>query len=128
MKNKKELGEKRLNEVMGKNSAEQLKSFDEISPIFAHYVREHVWGDVYTRDKLNDKVRLAAVLGALLGQGNTGVPIRRYIRAMLNTGWEKEEILELITFLTVYAGYPIAVDAIYIAQEVFSERYAPPKV
>lgn len=128
MMDKFKLGEQRLDEVMGKNSAKLLATFEAISPAYAHYVREHVWGDIYARSGLQDKTRLAAVLGCLMGQGITGVPLRRYFRAMLNTGWSKEEILELIVFLTVYAGYPITVDAIYILEEVCTENYVPPEI
>jgi 4-carboxymuconolactone decarboxylase len=116
-----EIGKQRLQDVMGKSTEEIMESFEKISPDFANYVQEHVWGDIYARPGLADKTRLAAVVGTLLGQGNVGVPLRRYINAMLTTGWSKKEILELIIFLTIYAGYPITVDAIYIVEEVYKE-------
>ncbi len=115
------IGKQKLQDIMGTSTEEIMESFQKISPDFAHYVQEHVWGDIYARPGLTDKTRLAAVVGTLLGQGNVGIPLRRYIHAMLTTGWSKKEILELIIFLTVYAGYPITVDAIYVVEEVYKE-------
>lgn len=56
----------------------------------------------------------------LIGQGNTGLPLKAHINGMLNVGWAKEEIIELIIFLTGYSGFPSAVEAIKLAQEVFN--------
>lgn len=117
--NKRDIGKQRLFTIMGQSTEDIMESFEKISPDFAKYVQEHVWGDVYARDGLTDKIRLAAVVGTLLGQGNIGIPLRRYINAMLTTGWTKKEILELIIFLTIYAGYPITVEAIYVVEEVY---------
>ena len=54
-----------------------------------------------------------------MGQGNTGLPLKAHIQGMLNVGWTKQEIIEVIIFLIGYSGFPKAVDAIKTAKEVF---------
>ncbi len=41
---------------------------------------------------------------------------------MLNVGWRKEGVIELIIFLTGYSGFPSTVEAIKVAQEVFDSH------
>ena len=41
---------------------------------------------------------------------------------MLNVGWEKQEIIEVIILLIGVVGFPSAVDALKMAQEVFDEK------
>ena len=67
-------------------------------------------------------IRELAAVASLISQGKTGVPLRAHINGMLNVGWEKKEIIELIIFLIGYIGFPSTVEAIKTMQEVFSER------
>ena len=39
----------------------------------------------------------------------------------LNTGSSKEEILEIITQMIAYCGFPAATNALHAAKEVFDE-------
>jgi len=41
---------------------------------------------------------------------------------MLNVGWTKDEVLELIIFLSGYLGFLSTVNALLTAQEVFEAR------
>lgn len=122
MSNKYETGLKRIQEVLGDKAPAIIKSFEKISPDFANYIVEFGYGDLYTRSGLSDKSRELAAVASLMGQGNTGTAIKVHLQGMLNVGWSKQEILELIIFLTGYCGFPTTVDAIKIADEVFNSH------
>jgi 4-carboxymuconolactone decarboxylase len=119
-----EVGLKRIQEILGTKAIDLVENFKKISPDFANYIVEFAYGDLYDRKGITDKSRELAAVANLVGQGNTGLPLKAHISGMLNVGWTKEEIIELIIFLIGYSGFPTAVEAIKIAQEVFESYEA----
>lgn len=119
---KKEIGKKRIEEILGKKSEEIIKSFEVISPDFANYIVEFGYGDLYNRSGLSDKDRELAAVACLMGQNQTGLPLYAHLNGMLNVGWKKEEIIELIIFLVAYAGFPISVSAIGVLKQILTEK------
>lgn len=117
-----EIGLKRIQEIIGPNALGLLENFKAVSPDFANYIIEFGYGDLYDRKGFDDKSRELAAVSNLIGQGNTGLPLKAHIGGMLNVGWTKAEIIELIIFLTGYSGFPNAVEAIKTAKEVFDLR------
>lgn len=115
-------GFKRLQEILGENGNKAIEMLGKTSPDFANYIVNFAYGDLYTRKGLSDKDRELAAVASLISQGNTGLPLKSHIRGMLNVGWKKEEVIELIIFLIGYIGFPATVDAIKTAQEVFEEQ------
>src|SRR3990167_5346000 len=100
------------------------KIFDtlkKISPDFADYSAGFIYGDLFLREGIDDKTRFVAIIGSLIGQGNTGIPLRRYIFGALHAGWTKKEIVEVIIILSAYVGFPSAVVALYTAEDAFSD-------
>jgi 4-carboxymuconolactone decarboxylase len=117
-----ELGIKRIQEILGENSLGILESLKKSSPDFVNYIVEFGYGDLYTRKGFSDKSRELALVSNLVGQGNFGLPLKAHIGGMLNVGWTKEEVIELIIFLAGSSGFPSAVEALKVAQEVFDSR------
>jgi 4-carboxymuconolactone decarboxylase len=114
-----ERGIKKFNTFFGEN--EQIfPSFREVSSDFADYCAGFIYGDLFQRKGIDDKTRFLAIIGSLIGQGNTGIPLKRYIFGALKAGWTKDEITEVIMILAAYAGYPSAVVALYTAEEAFA--------
>jgi len=112
-----EIGRKRIKEILGEKSEEIIKKFESISPDFANYILDFAYGDLYTREGFPDKYRELAAVACLIGQGNTGLPLKAHIKGMLNVGWTKNEVIELIIFLIGYSGFPVCVEAINIINE-----------
>ncbi|HJT25105.1 MAG TPA: carboxymuconolactone decarboxylase family protein, partial [bacterium] len=54
--------------------------------------------------------------------GNAPLQLKSHIKGALNVGVTKEQIVELILQMAVYAGFPAAMNAMYAAKEVFKER------
>ncbi len=117
-----EVGSKRIREILGDNALSLIEAFSKISPDFASYIVDFAYGDLYARKGISDKDRELAAVANLMGQGITGLPLKAHIAGMLNVGWTKNEIIELIIFMIGYNGFPASVEAIKIAEEVFFSR------
>ena len=58
----------------------------------------------------------------LTALGGCEPQLRIHIGAALNVGLTREEIIEAILHASVYAGFPRALNATFVAREVFAER------
>jgi 4-carboxymuconolactone decarboxylase len=117
-----ERGLRKLKEVdaeAGELVRERLK---DISPDLARYVIEFPFGDVYNRPGLDLKSREIATIAALTALGNTVSQLKVHIKGALNVGVSRQEIIEIIIQMAVYAGFPAALNAMYAAKEVFEQR------
>ncbi len=65
------------------------------------------------------------ILSSLATQGYAQEELRSHINMALNVGISKEEILEVFIQLAVYAGFPVAVNAVFLAKEVLDKRAQP---
>lgn len=119
---KREVGRLRIREIIGEKSDNIIKMFEEISPDFTNYIIDFAYGELYSRKGFEDKHRELAVVACLIGQGNTGFPLKAHLKGMLNVGWVKGEVIELLIFLVAYAGFPSCVEAITILKQVIEEE------
>lgn len=119
---KREIGLKRIKEILGDKAEDIIAGFEKVSPDFANYIVNFAYGDLYDRKGISDKTREIAAVAAMIGQGNTGFPLKAHLNGMLNVGWTKQEVLEIIIFLVGYVAFPHAVNAIKMAEEVFNSR------
>lgn len=117
-----EQGKERLQDILGDKAEDIIKHFESVSPDFANYIVQFVYGDLYARKNFTDKSRELAAVACMIGQGNTGLPLKAHLSGMLNVGWDREEIIELIIFLSAYAGFPNTVGAIGTLKETLKER------
>lgn len=115
-------GLQRLRDITGPGSAKTIENFHAIAPDFGKYIVEFAYGELYARPGLSDKYKELIAVSSLLSQGKTGHLLGIHINGMLNTGWTKDEILEVITFLILYVGFPATSEAMLTAQEVFATR------
>jgi len=115
-------GQQRISEILGAKSKDILDLFQSISPDFVKYVLEFGYGDLYTRENFSDKSRELAAVACLMGQGNTSTALHAHLQGMLNVGWTKEEILELLLFLVGYVGFPTCAETIKIFRNILLEQ------
>lgn len=109
-------------EEIGKESGEDiLARMEEVSPEFAQYVVEYAYGDIWSRPGLDLKSRKIATVAALAAMGTAYPQLKVHIRGALNNGVTREEIMEIMIHMSVYAGFPAAWNGIRTAKEVFAE-------
>jgi 4-carboxymuconolactone decarboxylase len=80
-----------------------------------------IFGDVWERPGLGKRDRSLITVAALVALYRPD-QLRGHIWRALDNGVKREEIIELITHLAFYCGWPNAGSAAVIAKEVFAER------
>ena len=74
------------------------------------------------RPQLGLRDREIATLAALATLGNAPGQLKAHVEGALNVGLTREEIVEVLMQMAIYAGVPAAINAMQIAGEVFAER------
>lgn len=119
--NRYERGLAKLREIDGEVGERVVESLAGIAPDFARYLIEFPFGDIYSRPGLDLKSREIAVVAALTAMGNAAPQLKVHIKAALNVGVTREEIVETIMQMAVYAGFPAALNGLTAAKEVFAQ-------
>lgn len=112
----------KLKEVDGEAGERVMESLKDIAPDFARYVIEFPFGDIYSRPGLDLKSREIAVIAALTALGNAQPQLKVHVHGALNVGLTRQEVVEVIIQMAVYAGFPAALNGLFAAKEVFAER------
>ena len=117
-----ERGWKKLKEIDGEAGEKVIESLRDIAPDLGTYTIEFPFGDIYSRPGLDLRSREIAVVGALTALGHAAPQLKVHINAALNVGVTRKEVVEIITMMAVYAGFPAALNGMAAAKEVFAER------
>jgi 4-carboxymuconolactone decarboxylase len=117
----------KLKEVDGEAGERVIESLKDIAPDFARYLIEFPFGDIYSRPGLGLKSREIAVVAALTALGNATPQLKVHIHGALNVGCTRQEVIEVIMQMAVYAGFPAALNGLFAAKEVFKDRDASGK-
>ncbi len=117
-------GFQKLKEIHGNKGEEAIGSLKEIAPDLSRYIVEFAFGDVYSRGALSLKERQIVTVSALAALGNASPQLKVHIHGALNVGCTRQEIVEIMIQMAVYAGFPAALNGISAAKQVFAERDA----
>ena len=144
--NRLERGYKKLQEIDGKAGEEVKNSLSDICPDLVKYMIEYSFGDIYsrngldlfspdlvkfivygqadimTRNNLSKNYREIATIAALTALGNAKPQLKFHIGAGLNIGITADEIKEIMLLMTVYSGFPSAINGVNALKEVLDER------
>jgi 4-carboxymuconolactone decarboxylase len=112
----------KLAEIDGQAGTSVINSLHDIAPDFARYLIEFPFGDIYSRPGLDLRSREIAVVAALTAMGNAAPQLKVHIEGALNVGVSKDEIVEVMMQMSVYAGFPAALNGLFAAKEVFAAR------
>ena len=103
---------------------EQLKAAQAARAHFAPKLMDLtgsvLFGDIWERPELNKRDRSLITCTALVATGKTEQMDFHFPRAIEN-GVTKEELVEMITQMAFYVGWPCAMSAIGKAMEIFEE-------
>ncbi|WP_234117494.1 carboxymuconolactone decarboxylase family protein [Clostridium hydrogenum] len=116
-----EVGVRELAEL-DSNQLENLKSaYDEFSPDLVKFI-VNGQADIYARNNLNKRYREIATISALAALGNAEPQLRFHINAGLNVGLTADEVKEIMLLITIYAGFPCAINGTNVLKEVLASR------
>ena len=91
--------------------------YGDIAPALAHYSDTVLNGDVWERPGLSKRDRSLVTCAALVCLGKTEQMGAHFPKAIQN-GVKKDELVEMITHLAFYSGWPTAVSAALRAKEL----------
>jgi 4-carboxymuconolactone decarboxylase len=96
------------------------ESFGDIAPALAEYTDKVLFGDVWRRPNLSPRDRSLITVAGLVALYRTN-ELPFHVKRALENGVTRDEIIELITHLAFYSGWPTAATALPIARRVFEE-------
>ncbi|WP_324695132.1 carboxymuconolactone decarboxylase family protein [Novosphingobium aerophilum] len=99
--------------------AQQLMG--DVAPKLAELTDEVLLGDVWERPGLAKRDRSLITVAALIAL-NRPEQLRSHMRLARQNGVTEAELVETITQLAFYAGWPNAIAAVGIAREVFHSK------
>ncbi|MEX0320357.1 MAG: carboxymuconolactone decarboxylase family protein [Ruegeria sp.] len=99
------------------------KGFEALWPTMPKEVMEMMFGNAVNTDGLDAKTRLLLTLAGLTCQGaQADTAVRQTVRHAVEAGAKKQEIVETIGQMSVFAGIPAMTRALELAQEAMGEK------
>jgi 4-carboxymuconolactone decarboxylase len=95
------------------------KMLGDIAPGLVHFTDDVLFGEVWKRPELTPRDRSLITVAALTTGGNAE-QLTFHLRYAKDNGLTEEELVEAITHLAFYAGWPKAMSAMGVAKQVFA--------
>jgi 4-carboxymuconolactone decarboxylase len=105
---------------MNKEPSAAQKSMGDLAPKLAELTDNVLFGDIWERKELSKRDRSLITVAALVALNRTD-QLRFHLQRALENGVKKQELIEEITHLAFYSGWPTAVNAVTVAKDVFSK-------
>lgn len=118
-------GLRQLTAIHGDHGQNVIRTLEAFSPEMGRFILEFPFSEIYTRPGLDLRSRQIATMASLITLGHGMPELKSHIRGSLNIGITRQEIIELILQMTVYAGFPAAITALRAARETFEQLDRP---
>jgi len=92
----------------------------DIAPKFADLTEDVLFGDIWDRPGLSKRDRSLITVASLVALNRTE-QLPYHLGRALENGITKEELIESITHLAFYSGWPTAMSAVLLAKRVFEQ-------
>ena len=96
------------------------RRLEELAPKFVELSDDVVFGDIWRRPGLSKRDRSLVTVAALVALHRDRY-IRVHMKLAMQNGVTSEELVEAITHLAFYAGFPNATTALTALQELLAE-------
>ncbi len=107
--------------VASANPRPSQRAIGDFAPKLAELTDDVLYGDVWERPQLSKRDRSLVTVAALIAL-NRPEQLRSHLIKARENGVTQEELIETITHLAFYCGWPSAVNAINVAKEVFDKK------
>lgn len=97
-----------------------LEAADSLDQPLQQLVTEFCWGNVWSREGLSRRDRSLLNIG-MLSALNRNHELKVHAKAALTNGVTKNEIVEIVIQVSIYCGFPAAIESMRIIKEGFSE-------
>ena len=97
------------------------RMFGDFAPGLVHFTDDVLFGEAWRRPQLSPRDRSLVTVAALLTGGNAE-QLTFHLQFAKANGATEEELVEAITHLAFYAGWPRAMTAMSVARQVFGSN------
>jgi 4-carboxymuconolactone decarboxylase len=108
-----------LRKHLGPMAEAYIQKIKALAPEFAWVNVTFPFGELYARNVLDDKTRELCTVAALTVQGFALPQLKIHVEAARRCGASRNEIVEVITQMIAYGGFPAATNALMTAKSVF---------
>jgi len=105
---------------MSKEPSAAERMIGDFAPKLVELTDQVLFGDVWERRELSKRDRSLATVAALVALHRME-QLPFHLDNALKNGLSKQELIEVITHLAFYSGWPNAMSAILVAKDVFSK-------
>lgn len=121
IRDKRALGIKTMDATSRGAGEKVIESLKDLAPEMADFILEFSYADVFSRGVLSPvETELVAIAG-MCAAGTQRPQLIVHIKSGLNVGLTKEQIIEVMDQMAVYAGFPAALNGISAAREAFAQ-------
>ena len=92
----------------------------DVAPKLAELTDDILFDDIWERPGLSKRDRSLITVATLVALNRTE-QLPFHLRRALENSIRKDELIEVITHLAFYSGWPTAMSAVLLAKEVFQE-------
>jgi 4-carboxymuconolactone decarboxylase len=92
--------------------------FGDFAPALVHFTDDVLFGEAWPRPELSRRDRSLVTVASLLTSGSTEQLVF-HLGLARDNGATEQELIEAITHLAFYAGWPKAMSAMAVAKRVF---------
>ncbi len=96
------------------------KMLGAFAPKLVELTDNVLFGDVWVREDLSPRDRSLITVAALIAGGNSE-QLSFHLNKARENGLSEAELIEVITHLAFYSGWPRSMSAIMVAKEVFTK-------
>ena len=114
-------GMQEIRKQLGSMADSYIQTIKSLAPEFAWVNVTFPFAELYTRNVIDLKTRELCTVAALTVQGFSLPELKLHIRAALRCGASREEVVEVITQMIAYCGFPAATNALLSAKGIFDE-------
>lgn len=115
-------GLEHLARIEGSEHPSIVDALRDIAPDLASLAIGFAYGELYSRGGLDFRQRQLATVAALASMGGLEPQLRFHLSGALNVGCTPRELVELMTHLVVYAGFPVALNGTAALRDVLTQR------
>ena len=106
---------------MNNNKNHGQRLMGDIAPKLAELTDQVIFGDIWEREGLSKRDRSLITVATLVAL-NRNEQLPFHLNFALENGVSQEELVELITHLAFYSGWPTAVSAINILKTLSTNK------
>jgi len=97
------------------------KMFGDLAPKLAELTDDVLFEDVWNRPELSARDRSLITVAVLTAGGNTE-QLGFHLGRAVENAVTREELIEAITHVTLYAGWPKGTSAMSVAKQLFTDN------